>query len=164
MVILDFMLVPVGMRIVGMNIHQQVWEKLTLMIYQHVGVKAANMAGFDGWLDEFRVSNVVRGFDNAPVLAEHGWANGNPGYLGKRNPYTGAGTHTVNIDVTQFVHQVLLNHWRELFYNSRASLADSIGPGDASFQSVQMTHTEGGLGLVHFQLGQEALTMNIIFM
>jgi hypothetical protein len=120
----------------------------------YVGVKAANMAGFDGWLDEFRVSNVVRGFDNAPVLAEHGWANGNPGYLGKRNPYTGAGTHTVNIDVTQFSSSGSYSITGvELFYNSRASLADSIGPGDASFQSVQMTHSEGVTWTGSFPIG-----------
>ena len=68
----------------------------------YVGVNSANMKGFDGWLDELRVSNVVRGFDDAPVLHEHGWANGNAGYLGKSNPRTGDVNHEVSIDVTQF--------------------------------------------------------------
>ena len=43
----------------------------------------------DGWLDEFRVSTVVRGFENVPVLAEHGWPNGNL-ILGEENPITGS--------------------------------------------------------------------------
>ena len=120
----------------------------------YVGIKKSNMSGFDGWLDEFRVSTVVRGFENAPVLAEHGWPNGNPGYLGKKNPITGSGTHTVNIDVAQFSNSSTYSITGvELFYNSRTSLADSIGPGDASFTSVAMTNSSGITWTGSFPIG-----------
>jgi len=121
----------------------------------YIGVNSANMASFDGWLDELRISNVVRGFETAPVLAEHGWANGNPGYLGKRNPRTGAGTHEVNIDVTQFSTSGSYSITGvELFYNARTSLADSLGPDDASFASVQMTHSQGVTWSGAFPIGE----------
>jgi hypothetical protein len=120
----------------------------------YVGVNSANMKGFDGWLDELRVSNVVRGFDDAPVLHEHGWANGNAGYLGKSNPRTGDVNHEVSIDVAQFSSSGTYSITGvELFYSSRASLADSIGPGDAAFSSVQMTHSSGVTWTGSFPIG-----------
>lgn len=110
----------------------------------HIGADPDNMSRFDGWLDELRVSSAVRGFEGAPVLAEHGWYNGNPGYLAKHNPRTGDVNHEVNIDVMQFSASGEYSITGvEMFYNTREDLVDSLAAGDASFSSVQMTWSSG---------------------
>ena len=120
----------------------------------YIGVDPDNMSRFDGWLDELRISNVVRGFEGAPVLAEHGWHNGQPGELGKSNPHTTDGTYEVNIDVMQFSASGDYSITGvDLFYNSREDLVDSLAAGDASFTAVAMTHLEDVTWTGSFPIG-----------
>ena len=106
----------------------------------YIGMNADNGKTFDGWLDELRVSNVVRGFANAPPLAEHGWNNGQDGTLGKHNPRTGSGTHTVGIDVMQFNASGTYSITGvDLLYNTRTNLDEQWAPDNTGWTTVAMT-------------------------